>query len=100
MGRLQLDAARVEEIRRARLERPDTRAGYQEGALRRGFQTFGLGRRRGARRGAGRCRRAGGLNDPIAEKKLIGWFVGQVMKASRGKANPGLVNRILKQKLS
>ncbi len=33
-------------------------------------------------------------------EKLIGWFVGQVMKASQGKANPGLVNRILKQKLS
>ena len=33
-------------------------------------------------------------------EKLIGWFVGQVMKTSQGKANPGLVNRILKQKLS
>jgi len=33
-------------------------------------------------------------------EKLIGWFVGQVMKASQGKANPGLVNRILKRKLS
>jgi aspartyl-tRNA(Asn)/glutamyl-tRNA(Gln) amidotransferase subunit B len=33
-------------------------------------------------------------------EKLIAWFVGQVMKASQGKANPGLVNRILKQKLS
>ena len=32
-------------------------------------------------------------------EKLIGWFVGQVMKATQGKANPGLVNRILKQKL-
>jgi aspartyl-tRNA(Asn)/glutamyl-tRNA(Gln) amidotransferase subunit B len=32
-------------------------------------------------------------------EKLIGWFVGQVMKASQGKANPGLVNQILKQKL-
>ena len=27
--------------------------------------------------------------------KLIGWFVGQVMKASGGKANPGLVNELL-----
>ncbi len=42
----------------------------------------------------------GGLIDLISEKKLIGWFVSQVMKASQGKANPGLVNRILKQKLS
>ena len=30
---------------------------------------------------------------------LMGWFVGQVMKASHGKANPGVVNSILKQKL-
>ncbi len=32
-------------------------------------------------------------------EKLIGWFVGQVMKASQGKANPALVNRILERKL-
>ena len=31
--------------------------------------------------------------------KLFGFFVGQVMKASEGKANPQLVNEILKQKL-
>ena len=31
--------------------------------------------------------------------KMIGFFVGQCMKASRGKANPGMVNQILKQKL-
>ena len=30
---------------------------------------------------------------------LLGWFVGQVMKASGGKANPGAVNDLLKQKL-
>jgi len=30
---------------------------------------------------------------------LFGWFVGQVMKASKGSANPGLVNELLKQKL-
>jgi len=28
--------------------------------------------------------------------KLLGFFVGQVMKASRGKANPGMVNQRLK----
>lgn len=28
----------------------------------------------------------------------IGWFVGQVMKATGGKANPGLVNEMLKRK--
>ncbi len=30
---------------------------------------------------------------------LMGWFVGQVMKASQGKANPGVVNQILNKKL-
>ena len=32
--------------------------------------------------------------------KLIGWFVGQVMKATGGKANPGVVNEILRKKLA
>jgi aspartyl-tRNA(Asn)/glutamyl-tRNA(Gln) amidotransferase subunit B len=32
--------------------------------------------------------------------KLYGYFVGQVMKATAGKANPALVNRLLKQKLA
>jgi aspartyl-tRNA(Asn)/glutamyl-tRNA(Gln) amidotransferase subunit B len=32
--------------------------------------------------------------------KLIGFFVGQVMKETGGKANPGQVNKILKDKLS
>ena len=31
--------------------------------------------------------------------KLIGFFVGKVMQASQGKANPGLVNQLLKKKL-
>lgn len=31
--------------------------------------------------------------------KLMGFFVGQVMKATKGKANPGLVNSILKEEL-
>lgn len=31
--------------------------------------------------------------------KMFGFFVGQVMKASQGKANPGQVNQILKDKL-
>ena len=30
---------------------------------------------------------------------LIGWFVGKGMKQSQGKANPGLVNKLLKEKL-
>lgn len=33
-------------------------------------------------------------------EKVFGYFVGEVMKATRGKANPGVVNKILKQKLS
>ena len=32
--------------------------------------------------------------------KLLGWFVGQVMKATQGKANPGMVNQLLRKKLS
>ncbi|MEK6747322.1 MAG: Asp-tRNA(Asn)/Glu-tRNA(Gln) amidotransferase subunit GatB [Pseudomonadota bacterium] len=32
--------------------------------------------------------------------KLFGFFVGQVMKASGGKANPAMLNDLLKQKLS
>ncbi len=31
--------------------------------------------------------------------KLFGFFVGQVMKISKGKANPKQVNKILKEKL-
>mgnify|MGYP001199072442 CR=1 FL=1 len=31
--------------------------------------------------------------------KIIGWFVGQVMKETGGKANPGIVNQLLKAKL-
>ncbi|HFQ91477.1 MAG TPA: Asp-tRNA(Asn)/Glu-tRNA(Gln) amidotransferase subunit GatB [Chromatiales bacterium] len=33
------------------------------------------------------------------KEKLFGFFVGQVMKATQGKANPAQVNAILKQKL-
>ena len=32
-------------------------------------------------------------------KKLIGFFVGQVMKEMKGKGNPGVVNALLKKKL-
>ncbi|GJL77743.1 MAG: aspartyl/glutamyl-tRNA(Asn/Gln) amidotransferase subunit B [Nitrospinaceae bacterium] len=32
--------------------------------------------------------------------KLFGYFVGQVMKASKGQANPALVNQLLKDKLA
>jgi aspartyl-tRNA(Asn)/glutamyl-tRNA(Gln) amidotransferase subunit B len=31
--------------------------------------------------------------------KLLGFFVGQVMKETSGKANPQIVNKLLKEKL-
>jgi aspartyl-tRNA(Asn)/glutamyl-tRNA(Gln) amidotransferase subunit B len=34
-----------------------------------------------------------------AKPALAGWFVGQVMQATGGKANPQAVNEILKKKL-
>jgi len=39
--------------------------------------------------------------DAAADKrgKMLGFFMGQVMKASKGSANPGQVNALLKQKL-
>ena len=37
--------------------------------------------------------------DAKANPKAIGWFVGQVMKASGGKANPQAVNDLLKTKI-
>ena len=41
--------------------------------------------------------------DKVAQAKakpsMLGWFVGQVMKATDGKANPAAVNEILKAKL-
>ena len=36
---------------------------------------------------------------PDKRKKLIGFFVGQIMKKSQGKANPQQVNELLSQKL-
>ncbi|MBI5162795.1 MAG: Asp-tRNA(Asn)/Glu-tRNA(Gln) amidotransferase subunit GatB [Magnetospirillum sp.] len=42
--------------------------------------------------------------DKVAEvrsgkDKLLGWFVGQVMKQTQGKANPGVVNDLLAKKM-
>ena len=37
--------------------------------------------------------------DDKKRKKMLGFFVGQIMKASKGQANPGLVNQLLNQKL-
>lgn len=33
------------------------------------------------------------------EERLAGWFVGQVMRETKGKANPGIINKILNEKL-
>ena len=45
----------------------------------------------------------GGNPDKVAQartnEKLLGWFVGQVMKRSGGKANPPTVNALLRKKL-
>ena len=37
--------------------------------------------------------------DAKTNPKAIGWFVGQVMKASGGKANPQAVNDLLKKRI-
>jgi aspartyl-tRNA(Asn)/glutamyl-tRNA(Gln) amidotransferase subunit B len=34
------------------------------------------------------------------DEKLLGFFVGQAMKATKGKANPQMLNELLKKKLS
>lgn len=49
--------------------------------------------------GAPECQKA--VNDvKNGEEKAIGFLVGQVMKKSAGKANPAVVNQLIKQKLS
>jgi aspartyl-tRNA(Asn)/glutamyl-tRNA(Gln) amidotransferase subunit B len=45
------------------------------------------------------ARNADKVADAKANPKAIGWFVGQVMKASGGKANPQAVNDLLKKKI-
>jgi aspartyl-tRNA(Asn)/glutamyl-tRNA(Gln) amidotransferase subunit B len=37
--------------------------------------------------------------EPDKRKKMTGFFVGQIMKASGGQANPAVVNKLLSQKL-
>ncbi len=37
--------------------------------------------------------------DPKKQPKMLGFFVGQVMKKSQGKANPKQVNELLRKKL-
>ena len=53
-------------------------------------------------RGRSRCRarRQPGPGRAIRQQpKVLGFFVGQVMKATQGKANPALVNELLSKKL-
>ena len=38
--------------------------------------------------------------DPAKQPKMLGFFVGQIMKKSQGKANPGQVNELLRKKLA
>ena len=38
--------------------------------------------------------------DEAKRKKLSGFFVGQIMKASQGQANPQLLNQLLLEKLT
>ncbi len=38
--------------------------------------------------------------DEGKRKKMLGFFVGQIMKASKGQANPGMINQILLKKLN
>ena len=38
--------------------------------------------------------------DAGKRKKLAGFFVGQIMKLSRGQANPQMVNKLLNDKLA
>jgi aspartyl-tRNA(Asn)/glutamyl-tRNA(Gln) amidotransferase subunit B len=39
------------------------------------------------------------IADVVAKPSMLGWFVGQVMKSTGGKANPQAVNDLLRQKL-
>ncbi len=39
------------------------------------------------------------VQEAIEKPKMLGWWVGQVMKATGGKANPAIVNDIIKKKL-
>ena len=37
--------------------------------------------------------------DMLGKGKMMGFFVGQVMKLSKGKANPAQVNELIRQKM-
>ena len=48
---------------------------------------------------AGRGRRGYIAADEAKRKKLSGFFVGQIMKASKGQATPQMINQLLLEKL-
>ena len=78
-------------------------SGADPGSDRRG-EGVASGYRFGRDRGGNR-HGAGSQADKVAEyragrDKLYGFFVGQVMRATQGKANPTLVNELLKKKLA
>ena len=42
--------------------------------------------------------------EPVAaylggKENLLGWFVGQIMRATRGQGNPAMINKLLRQRL-
>ena len=102
-----------------RADRPDRRrhdlGPHRQGCLRRnGRDRRGAGRDRraqgaapGQRRRRDRGRRSMPRSPPTRRRsrntatnpKVLGFFVGQVMKATGGKANPALVNELLRRKL-
>ncbi len=45
-----------------------------------------------------------GNPEPVAaylggKESLLGWFVGQVMRATRGQGNPAMINELLRKQL-
>ena len=82
---------------RHRLER------WRRSAQRRGGARIASGHRHRRHRTGDRRRHRGQsatkVDEVKAKPKLIGWFVGQVMKETGGKANPQVVNDLLKTRL-
>ena len=48
---------------------------------------------------SGSIRKPSSAKYKACKDKRFGFFVGQVMKKSQGKANPAAVNKLLKEKL-
>ena len=71
-------------------QEPESRYCANTGALHRGSGAFSGGNRADNPEKAAQAK---------AKPTMLGWFVGQAMKASGGKANPQTVNALLKAKL-